>query len=165
MTAARSTLVCVLPLLLSTACYRYVPVQTVQPGMDVRAQLTSAAAVRRSEGHDEPIMRYEGIIVGVASDTVTLDVLVARASGALQDVVIRDTLSIPTAEIQTILRRKLSVTKSALFTLAAGASAVAIVVGIDQVVGGTGEPPGGPPPAFRPPWFSFHTLRLLLGLR
>src|SRR5688572_19935927 len=118
---------CALPLVFATACYTYVPAQSVQPGMDVRAQLTSTAAVQRSQGRDEPIMRYEGVIVDVAPDTLALDVLIARASGALQDVVIRDTVSIATAEIQTLMRRKLSPTKTTLFTLAAVGGTVALI--------------------------------------
>src|SRR5688572_33424085 len=122
MWSARGRVVWLLPFFCTTGCYGYVAVpsvQSVQRGMDVRAQLTSTAAVQRSQGRDEPIMRYEGVIVDVAPDTLALDVLIARASGALQDVVIRDTVSIATAEIQTLMRRKLSPTKTTLFTLAA----------------------------------------------
>ena len=111
MWSARARVVWLLPFF-TTGCYGYVAVpsvQSVQRGMDVRAQLTSDAAVRHSQGRDEPIMRYEGVIVDVAPDTLTLDVLVARVSGAVQDVVIRDTVNIPTGEIQSMLRRKLSV--------------------------------------------------------
>jgi hypothetical protein len=168
MLSAGARSVWLLPFVFTTGCYGYVAVpsvQSVQRGMDVRAQLTSDAAVRHSQGRDEPIMRYEGVIVDVAPDTLALDVLIARASGALQDVVIRDTVNLATAEIQTMMRRELSVSKTALFTLAAVGGAAALIAGIDQVVGGTGDPPDGGDPTFRPPLFSFQTLRLLLGLR
>ena len=162
--AARNALLWALSLLSTAACYGYVPLESPQRGMEVRAQLTSEAAVRRSQGLDEPILRYEGVVVDVRPDTLALDVLVARASGALQDVVIRDTVSIPTREIQTVMQRKVSVMRTTLFTLAAAAGAAAVVAGIDQVVGGTGEPGNGGEPTFRPP-LSLPIVRIVLGLR
>jgi hypothetical protein len=159
----RTRLILMLPILTTAACFGYVPTQSVQPGMDVRAQLTSTAAVQRSQGREQPIMRYEGVVVDVAPDSLALDVLIARASGALQDIVIRDTVSLATTEIQTLMRRKLSPTKTALVTLAAIGGAAAVVAGIDQVVGGTGEPGNGGEPNLRTPLLSFQTLRLVLG--
>ena len=161
--AARRHLFWALPFMLSTACYRYVPLESPQRGMDVRAQLTSEAAVRRSQGREEPVLRYHGMIVGFTPDSLALDVLVARSSGAVQDVVIRDTVSIATAEIQTLMRRKLSVGRTTLFTLAAGAGAAVVVMGVDQIVGGTDPKDDGGTPNLRTPLFSWQTLRLALG--
>ncbi|HSL72805.1 MAG TPA: hypothetical protein VK864_21310, partial [Longimicrobiales bacterium] len=115
----------------------------------VRARLTGEAAARRSQGLDEPIVRLDGTIVESSSQVLALDVLVARTSSAFQDVVIRDTVRLETTEIQSVLQRKLSVGRTALVVLGAGAAAAGIVLGIDQIVGGTDEPPDGGDPNLR----------------
>src|SRR5688572_9241519 len=143
-------------------CYRFTPVAEPQPGMEVRAQLTSDAAVRRSEGRDEPVLRYQGVIVGAAPDSLALDVVVARASNGVQDIVLRDTVTLRSAEIQGLMRREFAPARSALFAVAAGAAAAAVVLSIEHVVGGSEEPPDDIPPAMRPSLISWQTLRLLI---
>jgi hypothetical protein len=124
--------------------------------MEVRARLTADAAVRRSEGMEDPIVRYDGVIIDAGPDALSLDVLVARTTSAFQDVEIRDTVRLGTGEIQSLLRRKLSPARTALFSIAVGAAAFAVVKGIDQVVGGSGDDPGdGGTPTFRIPWFTW----------
>lgn len=153
-----------LSMLALTGCYSYVPVQSPQPGMEVRARLTADAAVRHSQGLDEPIVRYDGRVVAADGESVALDVLVARASSAFQDVTIRDTISLKRAELQSVLERKLSKGKSAIFALGMVAAAGAVVAGIDQIVGGTGgegDDPGTP--ALREPFFVRIPFSKLLG--
>jgi hypothetical protein len=147
---------------LMAGCYRYTPVTTPEAGMEVRAQLTSEAAVRRSQGLDEPVLRYHGIVVDAGSDSLAMDVIVARASSGLQDLVIRDTVSLQRSEIQSVMRREISAARSVLFALAAGAAAAAVVASVDHVVGGVEEPPDDIPPAMRPSLISWQTLRLLI---
>jgi hypothetical protein len=135
-----------LALLVTTGCYTYSPVQAPRPGMEVRARLSNEAALRRSQGLDEPILRLDGIVVESSPESISLDVLVARSSSVFQNVMLRDTVQLQSSEIQSILTRKLSVPRTALFTVGAIAAAFGIIKGIDQVVGGTGEsPPGGNP--------------------
>ena len=147
---------------LAAGCYRYTPVQAPERGMEVRAQLETEAAVRRSQGLNDPVLWYDGVVVNVSPEAFTLDVLVARSASAFQDVTIRDTIRLESAEVQTIMRRSISPTRTALFTVAAGAAAFAVVKGIDSVVGGTGDPDDdGPPNTVLVPVFSWTGLRLL----
>jgi hypothetical protein len=155
-------LVALLPL---TACYGYTAVQAPQAGMEVRARLKGDAAVKRSEGLDDPIVRYDGVVVDATAQAVAIDVLVARSSSAFQDVVIRDTVQLQLAEIQSLQQRKLSVPRTLLFTVAAGAGAFAIVTGIKEVVGGTEDTPGPGNQNFTGGLFSLQTLRVLLAGR
>lgn len=152
-----------LSVILGTGCYTYAPIQSPQRGMEVRARLTAEAAARRSQGLDDPVLRYDGTIVESTAGAVSLDVLVARSSSAFQDVEIRDTVRLETTEIQSILARKISPGRSALITVAAGVAAFAIVKGINQIVGGTGDDPDdGEPPALRFPLVRVRALRSLI---
>lgn len=130
----------------SAGCYSYAPIQSAQPGMEVRARLTAEAAVKRSQGLDEPIMLVDGTVVETTPTIVAVDVLVARTSSAFQDVVIRDTVRLETLEIQSLMARKFSPAKTALVVIGAGLAAYGAVKGLDQIVGGTGDPsdPGDP---------------------
>jgi hypothetical protein len=155
-------LVAVLPL---TGCYGYTAVRSPQAGMEVRARLKGDAAAKRSEGLDDPIVRFDGVVVGATPEAVSIDVLVARSSSAFQDVVIRDTVQLQLTEIQSLQRRTLSVPRTALFTVAAGAAAFGLITGIKEVVGGTEDPPGPGNQNFTGPLFSWQTLRVLLVRR
>jgi hypothetical protein len=149
------TLLTAFGFVLCAGCYSYSPVQSPRPGMEVRARLNTEAAVRRSQGLEEPVVRLEGIVVESSPEAISLDVLVARSSSAFQNVVIRDTVQLQTSEIQSLLSRRISVPRTALFTAGGIAATFLLVKGIDQITGGTGEsPPGGNP-----------TLRIPLQLR
>jgi hypothetical protein len=152
-------------LALSTGCYTFVPVESPRPGMEVRARLRTEAAVRRSAGLDEPILRLDGRIVEANESSVALDVIVARTNSTFQDMVIRDTVRLETTEIQSVMARKFSPRQTALVTIGAGLAAFAFVKGIDQFVGGTGEDDGGGDPTFTAPVFSLQTFRALVALR
>lgn len=143
-------------------CYRYSPVEAPEPGMEVRAQLESEAAVRRSQGLDEPILRYDGIVVDVMPTAFSIDVLVARSTSPIQDIVIRDTIRLEKTEVRSVMRRTISPGRTALFAVGAGVAAFAIVKGIDSVVGGTDDPPdGGPPNTVLVPVFTWSAFRLV----
>lgn len=146
MRSITGTHVLVVAAVLSAGCFSYKPLAEPRPGMDVRAQLTNDAAVRHSKGLAEPILHYDGVVVETDQDSLALSVLIARSSSAFQDIEIRDTVLLGNAEIESILGRKLSPTKSILSAVVAGAAAFAIVKGFDQIVGGTGEDTGNPPP-------------------
>lgn len=133
----------------ASGCYNYRPVTTATPGSSIRARLTAEAAVRRSQGLDEPILHYDGSVVEATEDSIALDVLIARTSSTFQQVEIRDTMRLATSEIQSISARRLSATKSLLVGAAAVAAGVAIVAAIDQIVGGTGDPDDGGTPTAR----------------
>src|SRR5690606_33869372 len=116
----------------------------------VRAQLETEAAVRRSQGLDDAVMRYDGVIVDITPETLSLDVVVARSTSAFQEITLRDTIAFRTGEVRAIMQRRLAPGRTALVTLGVGVAAFAIVKGIDTVVGGTdGDGNGTPPPAMR----------------
>ena len=148
-----------LAFLLSTGCYSFSPVTTPQSGTDVRATLNVEAAIRRSQGLDEPIRYVDGRIVDYTSDTLALDVLIARSASVFQDVEIRDTVRLTTSEIESVLERKLNVGRTALFGAAMVGGAIAVVAGISSVVGGNEEDPDGDPQAVLVPIFSAGSLR------
>lgn len=141
-------------------CYSYEPLPSPSPGDEIRARLTAEAAVRRSEGLLDPILHYDGTVVDATADTLLVDVLVARSSTTFQDVEIRDTVRLATGELQTIEGRRLSFMKSALFTVAAGVAAFAVIKGIDQVVGGTNDDDNNGEPGLRVPVPGLKGLRL-----
>jgi hypothetical protein len=144
-------------------CYSYLPVQTPQPGMDVRARLTTEAAVRRSQGLDDAIVRLDGTIVEATGSSVSLDVLVARTSSAFQNVVIRDTVKLEAAEIQSLLVRKFSPAQTAIVSVGLVAAAYGAVLSIDRLVGGTGDDDGGGDPTFTVPLLSWVGFRQLVA--
>jgi hypothetical protein len=147
------------------ACYKYTPVQSPELGMEVRAQLNAEAAVRRSEGLNDPILAYDGVIVNTTPQGFSLDVLVARSSTLFQDVVIRDTVRLESTEVQSIMQRSLAPGRTALAAVGVGAAAFAVVKGIESVVGGTGDDNGnGPPQTLVVPVFSWTGPRLVPSL-
>jgi hypothetical protein len=164
MKGAAKALALAMSLSVVAGCYSFASVQSPQVGMDVRARLTSEAAVRRSQGLDDPVVRLDGTVVEATPTALSLDVLVARSSSAFQDVEIRDTVRLEKQEIQSIMVRKFSAPKTALFVVGAGAAIFGIVKGIDQVVGGTENGDGGgDPTTFTVPifsWVGFRALRV-----
>jgi hypothetical protein len=114
---------------------------------------------------DEPILRYDGVVVDVTAESFALDVLVARSTGAIQDIVIRDTVRLARTEVQSLMRRSISPGRTALFTIGAGVAAFAVVKGIDSVVGGTDDPPdNGGPNTVLVPVFSWTAFKLVPAL-
>ncbi len=152
---------------IAAGCYSYRPAGSASRGDEVRARLTSDAAVRHSQGLEDPILHYDGVVVEASPDSLFLDVLIARSSSTFQDVEIRDTVKLGNGEIQSIQGRYLSVGKTALFTIAVGAAAFAVVKGIDQVVGGTGDDDDNGTPGLRVPvpvpGWSVLRLQLIVG--
>lgn len=149
--AGRTRSLLALTCMIAAGCYSYKPVLSASPGDDVRARLTTEAAVRHSQGLEDPTLHYDGVVVEAMGDTLVLDVLVARSSSAFQDVEIRDTVRLGNGEIQSILGRQLSVSRSVLFSVAAGVVAYAVIRGIEEVVGGTGDEDDDGTPGLRVP--------------
>jgi hypothetical protein len=147
------------------ACYSYRPLAEPRPGMDVRARLTTEAALKRSQGMDDPIVRLDGTIVAATASSLSLDILVARTSSAFLDVEIRDTVQLDLGEVQSIQSRRFSPLKTAVFVAGVGAAAFGVVKGIDQIVGGTEDlPDDGTPTSPPPARVSWRSVRTLLGL-
>lgn len=148
-----------------TGCYSYKPAPTAQVGMEVRARLKTEAAVRRSQGYDEPILRIDGRIVEATSDALKLDVLVVRSSTQFQNIEMRDTVTVARSEIDAVLQRRFAPAKTALVVVGGVVAIAALVAGIDQVVGGTGDEDGGGDPTFRVPLSAVLSAILQRGIR
>lgn len=135
-------------LLLAVGCYKYEPVQAPAPGMDVRARLNAEAAVRRSQGLDEPVLHLDGRVVRAAPESITLDVLIARDPSVFANIEIRDTVHLPMNEVQSLTERRISPGRSLLFAGAVGAGGFLVIRGISAIVGGSeGDDGNGPPQA------------------
>jgi len=143
-----------LVLLAAAGCYTFQPASDVRYGADVRAQLNVEAAVRRSQSLNEPIRHVDGRVIERTPESLSLDVLIARSSSVFQDVMIRDTVTLMTSEIETIFERRLSVWRTALVTVAVAGGAVAVVAGVSTIVGGNEEEPDPGTPALVVPIFS-----------
>jgi hypothetical protein len=150
-----------LAVLAGSGCYTFQPATEVHPGLDVRTRLNVEASLRRSQGLDEPIRYIDGRVVEHGSESLSLDILIARSPSVFQDIEMRDTVTIMNSEIESILQRKLSVGRSVLVTAAVVGGAVAVVAGINAVVGGTEEPPDDGNQTIVVPIFSFPSFPAL----
>ncbi|MGH7483661.1 MAG: hypothetical protein ACRELV_16055 [Longimicrobiales bacterium] len=131
-------LLCFFPLL--TACYAYTPVQSVEPGMAVRARLTAAAAVRESESRNEVVREVEGLVVRADADSLALDILLVRGQSGGRTIEFRDTLNLMRLEVETLQAREFSAWRTA--AAVAGVGLLGAVM-IDQLsAGGEGEDDG-----------------------
>jgi hypothetical protein len=146
--------VCLLPpLLLSGGCYNYVPAESPRPGTEVRAHFSTEGAIRYSGRRDIPVMHVDGVLVRETPDSLLLDILIARDQSEFSRVEIRDTVMIRRADLQSLLVREMSTTRSILFVGAAGVGAVLLVQGFKAITGGSegeGEPGGPILPAVAP---------------
>lgn len=127
----------------STACYTYQVVETPAPGTNVRAALTVEGAVRQSEFLGEPVRNLSGKLVTADENVVRLDVITASSRGTFNDIVIRDTLSIPGDQIVALEQREVSWIRTAL--IAAAVTTVG-VVGISSLTSGGENIDGGGEP-------------------
>ena len=144
--ALSKNVVCCALLVAVTGCYGYAPVQMPQPGVEVQARLNAQSAVARSEGLDEPVLAYRGQVVAATPESITIDRLIARDASQFSRAEIRDTLTLQRSEIQSLMVREISMTRTLLFAGALGVGAYAIISSIGGRVGGNqGEPdPGNP---------------------
>lgn len=129
--------------LFSTACYTYQIVESPAPGTNVRAALTVEGAVRQSEFLGEPVRNLSGRLVTADDDLVRLDVITASSRGTFNDIVIRDTLSIPGDQIVALEQREVSWIRTGV--IAAAITTVA-VVGISSLTSGGENIDGGGEP-------------------
>jgi len=142
---------------LLSGCFTYQTVETPPPGADVRAVLTTEGAVVQSELFGEPIRSLSGKMVSTDAETVRLDVITGQSRGNFNDIILRDTLSVPRAHIVEMEQRDVAWVRTAL--IGAGVVGVAIF-GIASATNGSGGNGGdGPAPptsdVIRIPFFSW----------
>lgn len=149
---------------LVTGCYTYRAVDTAPPGSEIRARLTTEAAVRRSAGLDNAVMQIDGRMVRESADAIKVNVLLMRDPSQFANVEIRDTISLRRADVESLMVRELSTSRSILFIGALGAAGFAMFKGYQAVAGGAeGNPDdGGGNQASVVPLFSLRLSPFLL---
>lgn len=129
-TTVRLTICTVAILLLSSACYRYVPIETAAaaPGEPVRVYITQDAADGFREVHevDSALPRLRGTVVGRDAGDLLLTVEVARRQVGFQAVGLEQTLRIPETGILATERRSLNGLATSAFVgvVAGGVAAI-----------------------------------------
>jgi hypothetical protein len=129
----RRTFLLVVALGAGTACYTYSPVEQPRPGTAVRASLTVEGSVRQSEYLGEPIRSLSGKFVSTDAGSVHLDVITGASRGIFNDIVLHDTLSIPTGQIVVMEQREISWLRTGIVTVGA---AVIAATAIGSLTGG-----------------------------
>ena len=143
-TTVRWTVCCVLALLFSPACYRYVPIEpaAAAPGEPVRVYVTQAGTegFREILEVDQAVPSLRGTIMGRDAGDLLLAVQVARRQVGFQAVGLEQTLRIPEGEILATERRSLNALATSAFVgvVAGGVAAI-----LSFILESEGEP--GPP--------------------
>ena len=117
-------------LLMSSACYRYVPIETATaaPGEPVRVYITEDAADGFREVHevDATVPNVRGTVVGRDAGDLLLTVEVAQRQVGFQAIGLEQTLRIPETEILATERRSLNGLATSAFVgvVAGGVAAI-----------------------------------------
>ena len=117
-------------LFLSSACYRYVPIETATaaPGAPVRVYVTEAGAEGFREVYevDEALPRLRGTVMGRDGGDLLLAVEVAQRQVGFQAIGLEQTLRIPEGEILATERRSLNTLATSAFVgvVAGGVAAI-----------------------------------------
>lgn len=143
-------------LLLSSACYRYVPIETAAaaPGEPVRVYVTQAGAEGFREVYevDQALPRLRGTVMGRDGGDLLLAVQVAQRQVGFQAVGLEQTLRIPEGEILATERRSLNGLATSAFVgiVAGGVAAI-----LSFILESEGEPaPPDPDPDLMVPLIS-----------
>lgn len=130
-TTARQAICTVATLLLSSACYRYAPIETATaaPGEPVRLYITQAGAEGFREVYevDSAVPSLRGTIMGRDAGDLLIAVEVAQRQVGFQAVGLEQTLRIPEGEILATERRSLNVLATSTFVGVVGAGVAAIL--------------------------------------
>ncbi len=134
-------------LFVGSACYTYRPVESPTPGAAVRASLTVEGSVRQSEYLGTATRSLSGKFVSAAANELRLDVITAQSRGTFNDIILRDTLSIPTDQVVVLEEREISWLKTGIIAVAV-TTVAAIGFGSVTSGGGDSSSPGPPPTTF-----------------
>ncbi|MYC97642.1 MAG: hypothetical protein F4X13_00095 [Gammaproteobacteria bacterium] len=129
-TTARLIICSAATLFLSSACYRYVPIETAAaaPGEPVRVYVTEAGAEGFREVYEvnEALTRLRGTVMGRDGGDLLLAVEVAQRQVGFQAIGLEQTLRIPEGEILATERRSLNGLATSAFVgvVAGGVAAI-----------------------------------------
>lgn len=89
-------------------------------------------------------MQIDGRMVRESADAIEVNVLLMRDPSQFANVEIRDTISLRRADLESLMVRELSTSRSVLFIGALGAAGFAMLRGYQAVAGGAeGDPDDG----------------------
>ena len=131
-------------LFVGSACYTYRPIENPEPGAPVRASLTVEGSVRQSEYLGTATRSLSGKFVSAAANEVQLDVITAQSRGTFNDIILRDTLTIPNDQVVLLEGREISWLKTGIIAVAVTTVAA---LGFGSVTSGGGESSGDGPPS------------------
>lgn len=155
-TTAGQAICAIATLLVSSACYRYVPIETATaaPGEPVRLYITQAGADGFREVYevDSAVPSLRGTIMGRDAGDLLIAVQVAQRQVGFQAVGLEQTLRIPEGEILATERRSLNGLATSAFVgvVAGGVAAI-----LTFILESEGEPaPPDPDPDLMVPLIS-----------
>lgn len=140
----------------AAGCYGYAALDAPPPvGTDVRVTVSDQEALRLSDRTGQIAKTYEGRLMGVSSDSVSLSVVTLRvASEFTGSETFRQTLTVSRGELDELSGRELSMWRTGVVGLLAGVAAYVIVDRIQEVGGNTDDGGGDlPPGVLVPGWF------------
>ena len=122
-------------------CYRYVPMDAPPPvGTDVRIAVSDEQALRLSDQTGQVAKTYDGRLVGVVDDSVSLSVVTLRmASEFASSTTFRQTLTVSRDDLEGLSARELSAWRTGVVGVLAAALAYVVVDRIQEVGGNTGD--------------------------
>ena len=143
-TTVELTICAVAILLLSSACYRYVPIETAAaaPGEPVRVYITQdgAAGFREVYEVDAAVPTLRGTIVGRDGGDLLLAVQVAERQVGFQAIGLEQNVRIPEGEILATERRSLNALATSAFVGVVAGGVAAILTLILESEGEPGQP-------------------------
>ena len=135
-------------MLVSSACYRYVPIETAAaaPGEPVRVYVTQEGAdgLREVYEVDAAVPTLRGTIVGRDAGDLLLAVQVAQRQVGFQAIGLEQNVRIPKSEILATERRSLNALATSAFVGVVAGGVAAILTLILESEGEPAQPPPEP---------------------
>jgi len=137
----------------TSACYQYVdvPVTQLQPGMDLRAQVSGVGVERlRSGGEAQSRVLKEfalnGTVVSTEGDSVLFSIPTSFYEGDFRAGVLTQEVVLSRSELVRAETRRLDRTRTAFVAVGAGAAAIYVIMSVNRGGGASGGIPvhGGP---------------------
>jgi hypothetical protein len=137
----------------ATGCFQYahIPVSALQPGMDVRAQLSGVGAERLRRGGEAQArvvqgFTLNGVVLGLRGDSVLFSVPLTLYEGDYRARTLTQEVLLAREEMAGAEIRQLSRSRTTLAVVGAGAAAIAGIIALTRGAGASGGIPvnGGP---------------------
>jgi hypothetical protein len=137
----------------ASGCFQYaqIPVSALEPGMDVRAQLSGIGAERLRRGGEVQARVVQGFtlngaVVGLRGDSVLFSVPLTLYEGDYRARTLTQEVLLARGEMASTEIRQLSRSRTMLAVVGAGAATIAGIVALTRNAGASGGIPinGGP---------------------